>query len=190
MLCECCLASIKDSWVQSIESNGWNSKYYKLCLKKMHIWIGTRTDLIFLIIPCLLPGGATHSWVYSSWLHCEENQKFELSCVWGGGERTQSPFRKWTFFYSICERVTSCLSCPLGINELVWASFLRTFGPEFTVLMFRNMTLPAKGWALGIWCVGYAISPLLFLQKRQYVLKISIKTAISWFSFFTLLMTI
>lgn len=136
----------------------------------MHIWIGTGTFLIFLIIPC---------WVYSSWLHRAENQKFELSCVWGSGDHARSPFWKWKFFCSICERVTSCLSCPLGMNELVWASLLRAFGPEFTVLMFRNMFLPAKGWALGIWWVGYAISPLLLLQKRQYVLKISIKTAIN-----------
>lgn len=55
--------------------------------------------------------------------------------------------------------------------------FSQGFCPEFTVLVFRDMTLPAKGWALGLWWVGYAISPLLSLQKREYVLKFSIKAA-------------
>lgn len=157
----------------------------------MHILIGIRTFLIFLIIPCLLPGGATHSWVYSSWLHCAENQKFELSCVWGSGEHSQSPLWKWKFFRSICEWVTSCLSCPLGMNELVWASLLRAFGPEFTVLMFRNMILPAIGRALGIWWVGYAISPSFYFRKDNMYWKFLSRPLLTvWFSFFALLMSI
>lgn len=75
---------------------------------------------------------------------------------------------------ALCGRVTSHLSCHLGTDELACASSLRAVGTEFTVHMFRDMTLTAKGRALTLWWVSYAIQPLLFLQKRQYVLNISI----------------
>ena len=51
---------------------------------KMQIWIRARTDLIFLKIPCLLPGGGTAAGCIPGWLRCAENQKFKLSCVLGG----------------------------------------------------------------------------------------------------------
>jgi len=52
--------------------------------KKMQILIRARTDLIFLKIPCLLPGGVTAAGCVPGWLQYAGNQKFELSCVLRG----------------------------------------------------------------------------------------------------------
>lgn len=75
---------------------------------------------------------------------------------------------------ALCEGVTSHLICPLVTDECACASSLRAVSTEFTVHMFRDMTLPAKGRALTLWWVGYAIRPLLFSSEKQYVLNISI----------------
>lgn len=58
---------------------------------------------------------------------------------------------------ALCERVTSHLSRPVGTKKLACASSLRAVGTEFTVHVFRDMTLPARGQALTLWWVGYAV---------------------------------
>lgn len=172
MPCECCLDSIKGSQY-SLEKQMvgiWSIINY--VFKKMQIWIRARPDLIFLKIPCLLPGGATGAGCRPGWLQCVGSQKFELVlCLWGG---TVSISEMRSSSVALCGSVTSHLICPLVTDERACASSLRAVSTEFTVHMFRDMTLPTKGRALTLWWVGYAIRPLLFSSEKQYVLNISI----------------
>lgn len=156
----------------------------------MHIRIRTRTDLIFLIIPCLLPGGAAHSWVYSSWLCCAENQKFKLSCVWGAGEHAQSPFWKWKFLCSIVKEWPPISAVFLGR--------MTSCEPLFSGLLVLNLLfLCSEIWPYqqkdGLWEYGALVMqshPSYFRKDNMYWKFLSRQLIVVWFSFFALLMSI
>lgn len=129
----------------------------------MQIWISARTDLSFLKIPCLLPDGATAAGCIPGRLKCAGSQKFELFSVLGGHSLH---FQNEKFLCSTLWETD--FPSQLSSRDR-WASSLRAVGTEFTVHVFRDTTLPEKEEALMLWVVGYAIWPLLLLQKRQWL---------------------
>lgn len=158
--------------VQSIVTNGWNLKYYKLCLKKMPIWIRARTDLIFLKIPCLLPGGASAAGCRPGWLQCVGKQKLELFCVLG--------------WHSLHFRNEKFLCSSLWKSEI--PSQLSSWDGQACMCLFSrscwilNLQFMCSGrWPHQqkdrLWHFGGLVmqsNPSFLLQKRQYVLSISI----------------
>lgn len=75
--------------------------------------------------------------------------------------------------------MTPYLSCPLGRDGLAFASSLRAIGTEFTVHVFKDLTLPVKGQALDT-LVGWLSDPSFYFRKDN-VLNISISATNSCF---------
>lgn len=161
MPCNCCLASIRVP-VQSVQTNGWNLKYYKPCLKNADL-NKSQNRFKFSKNSLLAAWRSNCSWVYTR--PVKVCRKSEIWAVWCFG-RPQSPFPNEKFLCSSLWK--SDFPSQLSSRDRQ-ASSLRAVGTEFTVHVFRDTTLPEKEQALMLWVVSYAIWPLLLLQKRQWL---------------------